>query len=130
MGEDDSDKGREIHLNLDEDPPTSDDWAKLLKEMEEAPAQTRPKPARPKEAPQEEQTSGDPPLERINRALGQIAESRQALEAFVKAHPYLIAPNLHRMWEDALKEVAYTMERQRDALAGQGGGTPEESEPK
>lgn len=122
-------KGREIRLELGDDPPTDDDWASLLKEMEETPARKKPK-APSRAVP--EATTGEAagPIDRVNKALAQVAEAREALQGFVKAHPYLIAPNFHKMWEESLKEVAFTMERQRDAHEGRRGPNGQEGEGK
>jgi hypothetical protein len=42
----------------------------------------------------------------------QSAAASEALMRFVTAHPYLIAPNVYRMWEENLKEVCVSIERQ------------------
>lgn len=38
--------------------------------------------------------------------------ARCALDVFVKAHPYLIAPNIYRMWEENLTETVVQVERE------------------
>ncbi|MCC6547390.1 hypothetical protein IT570_09505 [Candidatus Sumerlaeota bacterium] len=43
------------------------------------------------------------------KVVGAIA----ALDAFTKVHPYLVAPNIYRMWEENMREIIVMMDRER-----------------
>lgn len=116
-------KTTEIKLDLDGG-SSSDDWADLLAEMEKAPAKRKARPeekaAAESPAPPEAKPATGPstPSEYFAQALSQLEEARDALGEFVKTHPYLVAPNIHKMWDESIKECSVTMQRQIDRING------------
>lgn len=114
-------KTTEIRLDIDEESSTSDDWASLLKEMERTPA--RKKAAKPVETPPEQAPKKEPPRPEPTsprayfiQALDELEAARDALREFVANHPYLVAPNIHKMWDECIKECEITMQRQIERM--------------
>lgn len=84
-------------------------WMEALQELESTPVATHKPAAVPAAAPA--------PLE---PALESIRSAQAGVEAFVKAHPYLVAPNIFNLWLDNLKETRLILERQLQRPAGGG----------
>jgi len=72
-------------------------------------------PAREKEQPTEEMG----PAELLEEAIERTSRVARNLEKFASSHPYLIAPNIFRMWEDNLQETQVLLEREREHLENQ-----------
>lgn len=51
-------------------------------------------------------------MEELSSILSQINSAANGLKKFERDHPYLIAPNILRMWEDNLKETSTVMLRE------------------
>ena len=96
-------------------------WLEALAELEKpaapapAPAPRPVAPVRPA-APTPAPTSIAAPVVTVLGDLAdvkaRIGKARAALEAFVAAHPYLIAPNVYRMWEENMQESTVVIDRQ------------------
>ncbi|MCC5875724.1 MAG: hypothetical protein JJU11_05855 [Candidatus Sumerlaeia bacterium] len=111
-------KTTEIKLDLDGG-SSSDDWADLLAEMEKAPAKPKAKPKAPsQEPPAPKPAQPAKPSDYFTKALSELEEARDVLGVFVKSHPYLVAPNIYKMWDESIKECSITMQRQIDRLDG------------
>ncbi|CAN5465182.1 hypothetical protein BH09SUM1_BH09SUM1_29610 [soil metagenome] len=120
---------REVSVNLAGAPVTNQSWADALRELEAAeapegaaagsrgdasaktPMAQAQKPMAQTQTPVA-QTFPDTPDGLAAATRQKIADTVAAIEAFVTAHPYLIAPNVYRHWEDNLREISVTMERQ------------------
>ncbi|MCC7391922.1 hypothetical protein IT571_06140 [Candidatus Sumerlaeota bacterium] len=48
-----------------------------------------------------------------DEAREKVMNAITSLQDFTKAHPYLIAPNVFRMWEENLREIIVMMDRER-----------------
>ncbi len=48
----------------------------------------------------------------LEQSLEKARNAFNGLNEFTRAHPYLIAPNIYRMWEDSLKESVVVLERE------------------
>jgi hypothetical protein len=115
------------------------DWASALEELESmsstpaTPAKPAPAPAAPKvdqeaerralegrkryeelcRKPSMTMESDDLKIiDELSEILSYINTATNLLEKFGKAHPYLIAPNILRVWEDNLKETTTVMYRE------------------
>ena len=98
-------------------------WMEALQEMEShggASAQ-RPAPApAPAPGPKPSSPSAQPAAATpIHLCLQSIVKAEASAEAFVKAHPYLMAPNIVNLWLDNLKETRLILERQLRRPAGE-----------
>jgi len=117
-----SDKDETVEFKVDMGGPalTPDSWAQAIRDLEGAPRAkpASPPAARPPAAPVQKAMT-------LESAMGQVIAdvkvAREALAVFTAAHPYLIAPNVFRMWEDNLKETALLMERELGRKGATGG---------
>lgn len=82
-------------------PIANGEWMKALNELKNPTPAAPPPPAK-----------SDAEL-LVDETLGHIEAAQVAIAEFVKAHPYLIAPNVYRLWEDHLQEFAFTMNREK-----------------
>lgn len=72
---------------------------------------SRPAPCAP--APKQPAAPAKSPEDAMLEELRERAcAARCALDVFIKAHPYLIAPNIYRMWEENLTETVVQVERE------------------
>lgn len=111
-GKKDQRETTEIKLDPNEGPATRNAWLEALEDLGGAAPSTTPK-----------KPTGEPRTESeadvmVSDAREKILSAKAALEDFVKAHPYLIAPNVHRMWEDNLREIVVMMDRERARASG------------
>ncbi|MDK2971009.1 MAG: hypothetical protein PWP23_764 [Candidatus Sumerlaeota bacterium] len=51
-------------------------------------------------------------VEDLEKLMMAVNSAMQQLKKFSQAHPYLIAPNIFRNWEDELKETSIQMNRE------------------
>ena len=95
-------------------------WLEALAELEK-PAAPAPAPAKaaapvrpavPTPAPASIAAPVVTVLGDLADVKARIGKARAALEAFVAAHPYLIAPNVYRMWEENMQESTVVIDRQ------------------
>lgn len=103
-------------------------WMEALKELEEAPvAKPAAKPAAPaapppKAAAKPAPARVAPPVNAADaafaEALASLDDASKSLATFVKDHPYLIAPNVHLMWGDNLKEAHVMLTREQNRMKG------------
>lgn len=102
-------------------------WMEALKELEEAPT-TKPvvkAAAAPSKTVAKPAASPPPPATPVNTAevafadaLASLDGASKSLAEFVKDHPYLIAPNVHLMWGDNLKEAHVMLTREQNRMKG------------
>lgn len=57
-----------------------------------------------------------PVTDALQDICAKLGKAQGVLTDFVTAHPYLIAPNVYRMWEENMKETSVTIERQINNL--------------
>lgn len=124
------DENWRVHeLEFDSSALEGDDaWAQALADLEKELPQVSPTPPskppnQPKIRPQSKAParSQDAPEADLQETLAKTRQARQALQAFLKDHPYLVAPNISSMADDSLRETIFTMERELQKL---GGGQP------
>jgi hypothetical protein len=57
--------------------------------------------------------SADLPADELcEEILKKVTEAKKALADFVALHPYLVAPNIHRLWGDHFQETLVILERE------------------
>lgn len=94
-------------------------WMEALAELDGAAGAAAPKaapvaPARPSVAPPVVKATAPmkpTPIGDLRDLCERIAKAKATLGAFVTAHPYLIAPNVYRMWEENMQEATVGIER-------------------
>ena len=109
----------EIRLDSGGRSPSADDWNELLREMEAPRPKSASRPVAP--APPEPVAAGQAslpppagPLQQIDSILAELDQSRASIEEFMRAHPYLVAPNVCKLWIDSLRETHVMLSRQRE----------------
>lgn len=127
------DKVNEVKIDTDSSSGVGNNaWLEALRELEGfAPAAAPVRPATPivakaPVAPLRRPVAAAParpaakpdPVALMETILGRLDSTRQELAAFVAKHPCLIAPNIHNMLDDHLKETAFTMGREKKRAEG------------
>lgn len=70
-----------------------------------------------KKAPKQQAPLPPPTPERaMMESAAKVQRALDVLDAFVKDHPYLIAPNVYKLWQEYLKETLVTLEQQHGHL--------------
>ncbi len=129
----DKDPVNELRIQINSSEVGNQSWLDAIKELENqapepvarkkpapTPAPEKPKPTPVKALQKERQRSRasnsqtkEDLMDLMETAESQVTQAKSLLEAFIKKHPYLIAPNIHRMWEDSLQETAVTLQREQ-----------------
>lgn len=100
---------------------TRNEWADAIKELSRQAAPRPVKPAAKGTTPSSGSSAMVPkpasapipsPEKMLQQVIDQSREALAQLQAFVAQHPYLVAPNIHRMWQDSLTESAVMLERE------------------
>lgn len=121
------------------------DWAQAIRELEEsAPPRARktPPPAAPMQhsppapaaAPQPVPAPAPAPEEdadligEFTGILMEVNNAANKLRRFEQQHPYLVAPNIFRVWEEGLRETSLMMAREFERLRDHEGFDEEERE--
>jgi hypothetical protein len=118
VNEEKQDSGMEVRLDTPVTGTGRNAWLEALQELEGAGSQPPTKPA-PKSVPPQPAKAKqrqNPLLEDLEAVMAKIQKAEDSLATFVAAHPYLIAPNVYRMWEENLKESRLAIERQARLL--------------
>jgi hypothetical protein len=97
---------REIRLDPVDGPDAKDAWLRALEELGGPAPSATPVRKPPAPAPSHADVLADD-------ARAKIIDAVNALETFTKTHPYLIAPNVFRMWEENMREIIVMMDRER-----------------
>lgn len=127
---------RAYELNI-EDLSGPVDWASALREFEEytppepqpereptsppvseekPPPVETPKPVAEEVAAPIEEAEPEDMLGEMTGVLTEVNRAINLLRKFEQAHPYLIAPNIFRVWEDGLRETSLMMTREYHRL--------------
>jgi len=79
-----------------------------------------PAPVRKEDIPPKaEERSPEDLIASFESVMMEVNKGIQQLRRFESAHPYLIAPNIYRCWEEGLKETALMMSREFSRLREQ-----------
>ncbi|MBI1292567.1 hypothetical protein GC173_15220 [bacterium] len=98
-------------------------WMQALAELENSgatPIPVRPpstRPAKPETAPASKVRTVTDDLEELRSKLDAV---KSGIGTFVSSHPYLIAPNVYRMWEENMQESCVAIDRQLRQRPGGG----------
>lgn len=131
------DKVNEVKIDSDSKSAVGrNEWMDALRDLEgftSPPPASKP-PAAPVRVTAAPKTPGRPTAPPPQRAtpdlllaniLSRVQATREELTAFVAKRPGLIAPNIHNMLDDHLKETGFTMTREKaraDGNASSDGG--------